>query len=530
MLTNEPKEMPRIARLRVEHFFIFDSFLLMFYTALVYGWGLTVYPMGRDFAAMASNGSELPFLADFIFAWEVQTFGDWPLPYHLVNIVVLYGCVWCVMNLVNFTVRGVWWLGTWAGVIFMANPIHTESVLNLSGIGDLIPAFFALLAMTAYAFHAYAPRKSTYAFALLSFAFAVVAYAHHAFLFIVIMIFEVLITRPKNRHFPRLVPFVVMGIAAVAYHWPDLSSVPMDVRGWFAPLYFTFYPIGFLPDSAAAIYHRPWLGWCAALAVAIMLFLIYRKARRPAILFALLSMVVMRLFPTGRSIDPVHLIGGGELVVASGLFAVALAALAFRCMDHPKWKVPIIGMTTAFAIAAILVQIRAELNWRTAGSAVKAFQASAIATSERENGAEIGVLPDWRFYRGAPVMLSESIRFDTPFNTVVPHQSILSLNATSLAEDATTLKAWDASGDLLQVHESRTVDAFARQYEKGDHIRTGKVEDSDDITIESVDETGFTLKFSGAEYPPITLPATPSLGKETGGDSESGAGDEEAAE
>jgi hypothetical protein len=528
MLSKSPKEMPLIARFRVEHFFVFDSFLLMFYTALVYGLGLTVHPMGRDYAAMASNGEGLPFLADRIFAWEVQTFGAWPLPYHLVNVVVLYGCVWCVMNLTNFTVRGIWWLGTWAAVIFMANPLHTESVLNLSGIGDLVPAFFALLAVTAYAFHAYAPRKPAYAFALLSFTFAVAAFPHHAFLFIIIVLFEVLITRPKNRHFPRIVPFVVIGIAAVAYHWPVLSNVPMDVRAWFTPLYFTFYPIGFLPENMAAMNHRPWLGWCAALAVAAVLFLIYRQARRPAILFALLSMMVIRLFPEGRSIDPVHLVGGGQLVVATGLFAVGFAALAFRCMDHPKWKVPIVGMTTACAIAFMLVQIRAEMNWRTAGSAVKTFQASAIAASDSENGAEIGILPDWRFYRGAPVMLSESIRFDTPFSKAVNQRSILSLNATSVAEDAATLNSWDTSGGSLQVHESRVVDAFVRRYEKGDRI---DIEGSaGDMAVEAVDESGFTVAISAGRYPVITLPATLSFRKETGGDSESSAGDEEAGE
>ncbi len=525
MVAYAPREIPRMARFRVEHFHIFDSFLLMFYTALVYAWGLTVHPMGRDYAAMATNGESLPFLARSIFAWEVQTFGASPLPYHLVNIVAFYGCVWCVMHLTNFTVRGLWWLGTWAGAVFMANPVHTESILNLSGIGDSIPAFFALLAITAYAYHAYKPRNWTYGFALVTFAFAITPYPLHAFLFIIIVMFEILITRPENRHFPRLMPYLLMGIGAVLYHFPELKQLAVDPGAWFGPLYFTFYPIGFLPENAAAMHHQPWLGWVAAFAVFAILMLIYRKARRPAILFAGLAMIVVRLFPSARSIDPVHLVGGGELIVASGFFTVAFAAVAYRCMDHPKWKVPIVGMTTAFAIAAALVQIRAELNWRAAGAAVKTFQASAIAASDRDNGEPIGVLPDWRYFRGAPMQLSESIRYETPFSRALSPQSIIELDAKSLLNDAVTLESWDESGGVLRINDARPIDVFPWFYPRIQAVAGGEV-----VSTESADDTGLTITISGKGYPTTVIPATRSLGEETGGEAETGTGDEEPAE
>ncbi len=529
MLANAPRELPRIAKFRVDHFHIFDSFLLLFYTVLVYAWGLTVHPMGRDYAVMASEGTDLPFLANWIFAWEMRTFGASPVPYHLVNVLAMYGCVWCVMHLTSFTVRGIWWMGTWAAAIFMANPIHTESVLNLSGIGDTIPAFFALLALTAYSYHAYKPRKWTYAFALAAFAFAVTPYPHHALLFIVIVMFEVLITRPEHRNFSRLLPFVVMGIAAAVVHWPVLSQSQFDVAEWFAPLYFTFYPIGFLPESAVVMHDRPWLAWCAAIAVVGILTMIYRKARRPAILFALLSMLVVRLFPSGRTIDPVHLIGGGELIVASGLFTVGFAALVFRCMDHPKWKVPIVGMTTVFAVAVFLVQVRAELHWRAGGKAVKTFQSSAIAASERSEGAPIGVLPDWRYFRGAPVQLSESIRFDTPFSRAVAHESVLELNAHSLAPEAIALVGWSATGGSLSIDGAGPTDVVLAPYTAltpGDPFPAT----AGSAILKSVDATGLTLEIAGENLPVLVLPARLSLGEETGGDTEAGAGNEEPAE
>lgn len=529
MLANVPRELPWIAKFRVEHFFIFDSLLLLFYTGLVYAWGLTVHPMGRDYAVMASEGKDLPFLANWIFAWEMQTFGASPVPYHIVNVFALYGCVWCVMHLTSFTVRGIWWMGTWAAAIFMANPVHTESVLNISGIGDTIPAFFALLAITAYSYHAYKPRKWTYAFALAAFAFAVTPYPHHAFLFLIIVMFEVLITRPENRNFPRLLPFVVMGVAATVVHWSVIGQTPIDVAAWFVPLYFTFYPIGFLPESAAAMHDRPWLGWCAVIAVVAILTMIYRKARRPAILFALLSMLVVRLFPSGRTIDPVHLVGGGELIVATGLFTVGFAALAFRCMDHPKWKVPIVGMTTVFAVAVFLVQIRAELHWRAASNVVKTFQSSAIAASERSDGSPIGILPDWRYFRSAPVQLSESIRFDTPFSRAVAHESVFELNAPSLAPGSVTLDTWSTSGGSLSIAGVRPSEVITAPYTAlapGDSFPTS----SGSVVLKSADAPGITLEISGENLPDHVVPARLSLGEEAGGNPESGTRDEEGAE
>jgi hypothetical protein len=175
------RPVPKLAKYRMEHHALFDSGLLLFYTGLVYVWGLWIHPMGRDYAALANHGADLPFLADRIFAWEVATFGGWVVPYHLVNIAALYACVWCVMHLTNYTIRGLWWFGTWAAAVFMANPVHTESVLNISGIGDLVPAFFALLALTAYAYHVYGPRRWTYAASLVTFAMAVAPYPRHAF-------------------------------------------------------------------------------------------------------------------------------------------------------------------------------------------------------------------------------------------------------------------------------------------------------------------------------------------------------------
>jgi hypothetical protein len=517
------RPVPKLAKYRMEHHALFDSCLLLFYTGLVYVWGLWVHPMGRDYAALANRGEDLPFLADRIFAWEVATFGGWVVPYHLVNAAVLYACVWCVMHLTNYTIRGLWWFGTWAAAVFMANPVHTESVLNISGIGDLVPAFFALLALTAYAYHAYRPRRWTYAASLVAFAMAVAPYPRHAFLFLVIVLFEILITKPEHRRFSRLLPYVAMGIAAIGFHWQTIVETSVNVRAWFAPLYFTFYSIGFLPENAVAMRTDQWIAWVAAVAVAVVFILIYRKARRPAMLFAVLGMFVVRLFPSERIVDPVHLTGGGELVLASALFSVGCAALFYRCMDHPKWAVPMVGITTAIAFIAVLVQIRAEMNWVQAARTVKMFQAAA-----GKQTTPIGVLPDWQHYRGAPLQLSESIRYDTPFSTAIPHESVLKLNAIDLDTERTSIVGWRATGGTLRIEGARVVDVIPWPYERmsvGDTIAL----EHGSATIGSADD-GVVIEISGDDLPTTVLPAIPSRREEPREQSQTGAGDEEARE
>jgi hypothetical protein len=338
-------------------------------------------------------------------------------------------------------------------------------------------------------------------------------------LFLVIVLFEILITKTEHRRVARLLPYVAMGVAAIGLHWQTIAETSVNVRAWFAPLYFTFYSIGFLPENAAAMRTNQWMAWVAAVAVAVMFILVYRKARRPAMLFAVLAMFVVRLFPPDRIVDPVHLTGGGDLVVASALFSVGCAALFYRCMDHPKWAVPMVGITTAIAFIAVLVQIRAEVNWVNASRSVKMFQA---AVSNQD--APVGVLPDWQHYRGAPLQLSESIRYDTPFSTAIEHTSILKLNAVDLDTERTTSLGWSDTGGRLRIEGARIVDVIPWPYERVKVGDTFEVEHGS-ATIASADDDGLVIEISGENLPTTVLPVIPSRREEPREQSQAGAGD-----
>lgn len=410
-----------------------DAAAMLVYLLIVYAWSLSLYPLGRDYAALADPTS-LPPIADKIFAWEIQAFGGSPLGYHVVNLALLYACMMALYRFVRLAIPGPFWLGTLAAALFMANPVHSEAVLNLAGVGDLAAAFFALLALAAYAEHRAKPRWWTGPLAVAAFALAVLPYRQNATLVIVPALYLWLKSRdPQTERCADsafcplcstlLVPLAAITAASMAFHSDVFALENLHPARMFAPLYLIFYPIGLLPSTAYTFHRYPWLGWLAALAALIVIALICRKARRPAILFGLASMVGVRLFQGGDFIDPVHMIGGGSLLVPNGLFNVALVALFYRIAEHPRWRRPIIMMTTLLAVVFFAMQIVFIAHWREAAMVVGNFQTAAALSA-----TPVGIIPDYRAYRGAPAGLSESISYDTPFSKRIEYVSLLPLD------------------------------------------------------------------------------------------------------
>jgi hypothetical protein len=161
-----------------------------------------------------------------------------------------------------------------------------------------------------------------------------------------------------------------------------------------------------------------------------------------------MSMVVLRFAPLERSVDLVTLIGGGQLLLASALFTIALVALFLRIMDHPKWRISMIGITTTLVIILFAMQFISVRRWHEAGQRVAVFQAQA---QEAAVDAPIGVLPDYRDYYGAPMNLSDSIAHESIFSTAIPAVSILPLRADRAEHRVDTMTVWSQVGGELKI-------------------------------------------------------------------------------
>lgn len=458
----EDSKMSVMAQWRKKYKGLYDAVALVVYTSIVYGWALTVHPLGRDYALMAGGWKDAPAPTALLLRWELAAFST-PVGYHLVNLVLLYATMLLIYKLTAYVIRGPWWLGTLAATLYMATPVHSESVLNLMGAVDLVPTLFALVALVAYGHTAYFPAAWKQVVTFILMALAVYFFPENTFVALVPLLFEGLALDPERRRLGRAVPCAALVVMGLLVHGSAYLSRSLAPEHLWAPLYFLLYPIGFLPESAQRFHAQPWSAWLAAATVAFVFLLIYRKARRPAILFGLFAMLAVRLFPSDRPVDPVHLVGGGQLLLANVFFLIGLVALFYRMMDHPRWRTTIIGFTTLLCVIFFILQMRSNLAWKRGGEYVAAFQRQAVA-AEAEGGALPGLLPDYRYYLTAPLMLSESIRYDTPFNRAVSHVGLLPLNRPRLDRTPVLVREWAAETGILELTRDDFLQALVWPY------------------------------------------------------------------
>ncbi|HQE84224.1 MAG TPA: hypothetical protein PLM14_14575 [Candidatus Hydrogenedentes bacterium] len=411
------------AHLRVRYPQLFDWVSMAFYVLLVFSWTLNIYPMGRDYVEQ-----DLPAGLAPVWAGLQNALGDTFWVYHAGNILLLYGCMIAIFYLMKLAYNGPWWLGTLAAVLFMANPVHTESVTNLCGMVDLLPCFLALLALDAYCLLARSGNALWLVLTVPLFGLAAIAGPENIGLVIVFALFESLLSSDRApKRLLRVLPMAPVVLAAAWLHRETLFAHGGSAAAMFGPLYFIFYPIGFLPATVKCLHESPWLGWVAAATVVTVLVLLYRKARRPVLLFAMLSILAVRVFGGGREIDPVHLIGGGQLLLANALFAVGLTSLFHRIMDHPKWRRITISGTSLLCAFFMIMQAHAIMQWRIAGGMLKEFHAqirqAAGQAGARAPGESLLVSPDIQYLDGTPLCLSTSLVFgerNIPYRPELP--------------------------------------------------------------------------------------------------------------
>ncbi|MCL4217960.1 MAG: hypothetical protein KJ052_13275, partial [Candidatus Hydrogenedentes bacterium] len=283
----------------------------------------------------------------------------------------------------------------------------------------------------------------------------------------------------------------------------------------FGVLYFIFYNIGLLPENVLLFHTRPWVAWLAAAAVLIGLILIARNVRRKLLLFVLLGMVLLRLAPVERPIDPVHLIGGGQLLLETALYSMGFVVIFLRVMEHPRWRMTTIGFTTFLCIVFFITHIRQDLLWREAGLYVRDIQQTA-GELNKDDGA-VGLCPDFRNYKGAPIHLSEALQYETPFNRAFNVEILLPMHYLS---DGIELERKTISP--LEVHITASgaapMEFLTFPYELAVDGGTWESERVV-VTTTSVGDESLSLRVEskGEALPVLMLPL---LGKETGGETE----------
>lgn len=426
--------------------------MMLVYCAVVYAWMPQLYPLGRDYAAMSSLES-LPWLARTLFAWELHRFGTWSYGYFLVNMLLLYACMVTVFFCTRLVVRGLWWLGSLAAVLMMANPLKSEAVLHLSGVQDLLPAWLALLALLFHALHLRHRRWWIFPGALVVFALAVLPFRANQALFLVIACMECVMVEKGNRlQIPvRLIPFFLLSLVAMGAQgivWrTGLLTTPASIL----PLWLVFYPIGLLPETAAWFYQFPILAALAGLAIVFLIFGIHRLSRNAAMFGLALGACAWCAWQSMQSVDLVQMNGGGAMIVPMALLTMAFAALCGQIQRLPKWRRPIVFLTTLLCAVFFVLQARSNLAWVHAGGQVRAFQEQIAEAAARHPGETFGVAPDYQYHLGAPVRLSESVRYDTPIGPAIKVMSVLPINYVRSPALQVCVLEWSATEARIEV-------------------------------------------------------------------------------
>lgn len=411
------------------------------YLLLVFSWMLFLPPLGRDFVSLARPNTLEP-VAGAVFRGCMQIFGAHPWPYHAFNLLLLYACMMLILILTRHLVRGPWWLGSVAAVLFMANPVKTEAVLHLDGMRDLLPALaglFALLSYMALRGGRGAPPRYT---ALLLFLAAAGISPTNLMLMPVFAVYEA-VCRPKPEGWRFFRPIGVVG--AVALLASGMWAVPgaLHPLRMFAPLALIFYPIGMLPENAELLAIAPSPAAGVALVILelapvvsvvlllmliIAVFRILRRLREPSITFGVLGALAFRLFQGSLGVDAVTLQGGGRLLIPLALLSIAAAGLCHRLMKMPECRRYVVRISTAACALVMALQVASNLEWRRAAREVERFRTAAERAHHEHPGQPLAVLPDYQYLGTAPLQFSSTVRYNTLFSRALPVHGLLPMH------------------------------------------------------------------------------------------------------
>jgi len=88
-------------------------------------------------------------LTNFTFLAGYKLFGESPLGYHLISILLHCTAIWLVFLVGSRLFRSDW-LGLLAAFLFSVHPVHVEPIAWIDGIGDPLVTVFLLVAFWFY--------------------------------------------------------------------------------------------------------------------------------------------------------------------------------------------------------------------------------------------------------------------------------------------------------------------------------------------------------------------------------------------
>jgi hypothetical protein len=302
----------------------------------------------------------------------------------------------------------------------------------------------------------------------------------------VFVLYEWLLVPRDGRRPWRLIPVIVIMLLAVVLqgrvlaHWWDI-----DLQAALLPLYLILYPIGLLPETMHAVATEPIRFWLSVAALVLFLWLIHRKARHPALPFAVAGMVLLRMWQP--MVEPVHLEGGGSLLLPAALFYIAVSAVVRQMIQHPKWTRPMVTVTTLVAVFMMGLQVYTVFQWRDGARTVHTFRFYLLCWNTEHPEAAVALAPAYRYEGPAPLNLAGVAKKELGQNRLewqVPLHRVPGAKRT-VQKDGQEL--------LFEFRDAAPYAVIGWPY-KLDQVGETHVADDCRMTLESSEEEGFLLR------------------------------------
>jgi hypothetical protein len=324
------------------------------YLWVVHVWGLWVPPLAVDVTVWDSY-DHLPLLARVGLKELYHFTNASDVGMRIANLLLLYGCMVGVFFITKAVVKGPWWLGSLAAVLMMANPLKTEAMLATTGITAMLPAFLAITGI-AFAVWPFEFQKERRRANIAGVFFVGLAMIGSPAYFLAPLVIICLQWCNESQQFSTAAIWVVVGVFGIqiAFLLQSLSFQPTD---GLLSLFLTVYPIGLLPETAAALAGSFWLSVGAATLIVVAWLVLWRATRHPALLWCGLAAIILRV--SMPAIDLVTMAGGGTMILPIALVAIGFAAVCHSILQHPAWPRHVVFLTTVLCLVLFGLQIRA---------------------------------------------------------------------------------------------------------------------------------------------------------------------------
>jgi tetratricopeptide (TPR) repeat protein len=207
----------------VRHPFVHDDVVFILQNPYIGRWDNIADAFLNPSIPQSFHGLVTPYyrpLLEVLYRVQYALFGFDPHGFHLVN-VILHIANGLLLFVFLRRVLGAPSVAFLTAVIFVVHPVQTQAVACVSGISNLLCAFFLLMSLVAYAESAAGDdhrwKLSWFVLALVSFVAALFSKEQAVFAFLVFVFYEVCLGRRTEGRMVRLYRLAILGVAAAGY-------------------------------------------------------------------------------------------------------------------------------------------------------------------------------------------------------------------------------------------------------------------------------------------------------------------------